>query len=172
MLAAIDSMKHTETNRVQTNVVPEVTVWSAYQTRKTYAVNSHTLPVTIGACGKDSASVLWDAKRHPFLKDVLRMAIQRASSDSVQINLTRPNVTPAIMRWSPKPPFYAYRMEEEKFSPIADWFGATRAWWKKVLPEIPDYVLSNDHFWSEGLRALFQKHGATDATGCCAFDKE
>jgi hypothetical protein len=59
-----------------------------------------------------------------------------------------------------------------QFSPVADLFCATKAWWREVLPEIPDFVLGNDHLWSEGLRVLFQQRGAKNATGCCSFVKE
>ena len=151
-------------------------VWSEYQTARKIAPASCWLPVHRGLCGRDSANTLQDEKRHPYLKDVLRMAIQRASLDLTNIVLRRPDVTICDSLCPPhEPPFFSYRLtrngDGDRFAPIADLFCATKKWWKELLPEIPDFVLNNDHYWSEGLRVLFQQRGATDATGCCSFVK-
>ena len=146
-----------------------VTVWNAYESKKVYASLPQILPVFRGACGRDSGNTIHDSQRHPYLKDVLRMAIQRAPSDDSDIRLSRPQVG---FPKSATLPCFAYRMEDGKFSPIADLFCATKSWWKEVFTEIPDFILSNDHVWSEGLRVLFQQRGASDETGCCTFVKD
>jgi hypothetical protein len=157
---------------------PYLNVWSAYEDRAYYEPRPERLPVTIGACGRDSGNVLKDDERHPYLRDVIRMAIQRAPADSMPINLTRPFVTIRHQRTDPRPPYYAYRMQwggdrfGETYSPITDLFCATKKWWKDVVPEIPDLVLNGDYTWSECLRVLFQQRGARDETGVCYFGKE
>jgi hypothetical protein len=170
MLAAIANM---ETMRITAR--PFVTAWSAYNDKTHYKACPQALPVATGSCGRDSGNQLKDEKRHPFLKDVLRMAMQRATAGDQQISLAVPGVN-----ISPKvdvilPPYFAYRIEKnvdgDRFVPIVDLFTATKAWWKDALPEIPDFVLNDDGLWSEGLRMIFQKRGAKDVTGAATFIK-
>lgn len=153
-----------------------VTVWNAYEDRTHYRVGPAVLPVYRGMCGRDSGNTLKDEFRHPYLKDVLRMAMQRAGSDDVQINLTRSNtsISPEVSKLTP--PYWAYRLEKTKdgeaFKPVADLFCATRGWWKSALPEIPDFVLDEGHLWSQGLWAFFKSKGARDETGVCMRKEE
>lgn len=148
-----------------------LTVWSAYHDRTHYPLLPQSLPVKIGMCGRDSGNVLMDSERHPYLRDVIRMALQRASTDSMTINLTRPNVSIPIRRNEPRPPYFAYRITEGQYWPIVDLFSATKKFWKEVVTEMPDLVLNGDYLWSESLRVLFQQRGASDQTGICEFVK-
>jgi hypothetical protein len=151
-----------------------VTVWNAYQDKGHYPAWPSVLPAAVGSCGRDTWTMFQEPRRAPFLRDVIRMAMQRAGSDASQIHLTRSHVS--VQPPDLAPPYFAYRMLKTadglQFSPVADLFCATKAWWREVLPEIPDFVLGNDHLWSEGLRVLFQQRGAKNATGCCSFVKE
>lgn len=153
-----------------------VTVWNSYGNTEHYAARQQVLPVKTGMCGRDSGNTLQDPKHAPYLRDVLRMAMQRSETDDTQINLTRPKVSIPSKSPSQFIPSFAYRMtrtaDGDQFAPIADMFCATKKWWKGLLPEIPDMILGNDYYWSECLRVLFQKHGAKDATGLCSFVKE
>lgn len=145
-------------------------VWNEYELKNPpKAYHFGNLPVFPGACPRDSRNVLKDSKRMPFLRDCLRLGLQRAKPDEY-VCLTRPGV-----QFTLPPPqreaWFAYRMTRhdgiEKFAPIGDSFCARNSWWRKHLAEIPDFILGNDYHWSEGLRLLFQKHGAADMTGWC-----
>lgn len=130
-------------------------------------------PVEIGACGRDSGSQLKDEKRFPFLRDSLRMGLQRAR-DNDWVCLTRPqtffapNATEILTK---QEACFAYRISgnngERSYAPIGDCFFARKTWWKKVLPEMPDLLLASDYHWSHVLVALFKLHGALDVTGIC-----
>jgi len=129
------------------------------------------LPITIGACGRDSAMMLNDPRRLPFLRDSIRMALQKAAADD-WICLTRPRtrfLPGATELLTTKEAAFAYRIEENgeerTFMPVGDLFFAKREFWKKALPEIPDLVLGSDFFWSHTLAALFRMKGAEDVTG-------
>lgn len=154
---------------------PWVTVWSAYNDPTHYGIGPQILPVFKGMAGRDTENILGDEKRSPYLRDVLRMAMQRSEKDTTQINLTRPNIKIPSEVASCVAPFYAYRLTETpngpQFSPIIDLFCATKSWWRDALKDIPDLVLGSDYYWSECLLALFKGRGATDATGCCSFVK-
>lgn len=115
------------------------------------------LPIVKGMCR--------DAEGFPLLRDVIRIALQ-ASSDTV--SLFRNGIEYKIKDRSQT--FYAYRIHKGQFHPIVDLFSAPKAFWKKILPEIPDLILdNNDTAWSQALMVIFRKHGAQDCTGCCQF---
>lgn len=128
-------------------------------------------PIETGACGRDSANTIRDEKRFPYLKDCLRMGLQRAHANDL-VCLTRSDtrfkegLTGTLLK---NELTFAYRMERrdgrENYAPIGDLFCAPRAWWKEHLSEIPDLVWGTDYFWSHVLAALFNEHGAFDATG-------
>lgn len=129
------------------------------------------LPITVGSCGRDSSMMLKDDRRLPFLRDSLRMALQKAAKDD-WICLTRPRtrfIPGATVDLAKKEAAYAYRIEAyeggQTFIPVGDMFWATRAKWQEMLPEIPDLVLGSDHFWPHTLAALFRWKGAVDVTG-------
>lgn len=160
---------------------PFIHVWNAYDYGNHDRFGARrTVPVWRGACGRDSASVLKDAKRIPYLRDCLRMGLQRAvAGDRIfgghsHVCLTRPDT-----QFEPNPAWpddavYAYRMTRngsgDTFSPVTDMFCARKDWWKAHLAEIPDLLFGNDYHWSEALRVMFQKHGAHDVTGVCYLE--
>lgn len=146
-------------------------VWSEYEGENTVQLTlGNTLPVYKGSCGRDSNYVLKDTKRVPYLKDVLRMAIQKTPHDETCIILHRPNVRIEFEGFSTFPPFFSYRMtlvenSSPVFSPIADIFCAERKVWRDILALLPDLFLSSDYYWSEVLLNIFKKIGAKDLTG-------
>ncbi len=116
-----------------------------------------SLPIMNGMCSRYSDGF-------PFLRDVIRMGIQRTNDT---LNIIRNNVT---MEGQWEGAYFSYRTQNGQHVPIVDLFSAPKAFWKKILPEIPDLVLDNeDSTWSQALWAIFRKHNATDATGCCEF---
>lgn len=158
MLSCIATLK----DRVEDSAL--LRVWSEYEDRQ---IDNEGLAVSIGMCGRDSQQMFGESKRVPFLKDVIRMAMQKAHSDSTNIMLLKTGTNFESRKLTVKPPFFSYRMVAGGFSPIADVFCASKQWWRERLGEIPDLFISTDYYWSECLRALFQKHGAKDATGIC-----
>lgn len=140
-----------------------VHVWNAYDGDLYPTVPSPWMetPVWRGACGRDSVNLLKDEKRYPFLKDSLRMGMQRAR-DCDYVCLSRPglhfagNINEAVMGHEA---CYAYRQavsqEERTHYPIVDLFCAKKAFWSFILDQIPDFVLGPDYFWSHGLWAIF-----------------
>ena len=153
----------------ESNALPFIHVWNNYDpSRLPRNFNRSSLPVWSGACGRDSANVLKDPKRIPYLRDCLRMGLQRATASEL-VCLTRPDTRIDIYNFDG--PAYAYRMTRngtgDTFSPIVDMFCARKEWWQSHLAEIPDFLLGSDYAWSEALRVLFVKHGAKDVTGVC-----
>ena len=151
---------------------PWIEVWNDYdRTSPPDSYHRRLLPVYPGACGRDSANVLKDPKRIPYLKDCLRIGLQRVQREGL-VMLRRPDT-----RLTDSDAFveqdacFAYRLtrngQGDTFSPIADMFCAEKQWWQAHLAEIPDLLLGADYHWSEALRVLFQKHGAKDVTGVC-----
>ena len=153
--------------------IPFISVWSNYGKdwpQENY--NRKFLSVSPSACGRDSANVLNDPKRIPYLRDCLRMGLQRATDNEV-VCLTRPDtrftLAPLAEHWGS--PCFSYRLTRngagDTFSPIVDMLAATKGWWKEHLAEIPDFLFGGDYAWSEALRVLFANHGAHDVTGVC-----
>ncbi len=120
--------------------------------------NMIDLPIEPGSCGRDSVQLLKDEKRVPYLKDCLRMGMQRARANDY-IMLTRPGIRMKEISFTGDAS-YAYRLQGGKHFPVVDLFCAKKEWWKAHLAEIPDYLLGGDFFWSHGLWAIFKKHGA------------
>lgn len=155
----------------QKRVTPEPMiyhVWNAYEENCDTPAGWIRTPIELGACGRDSYSQLKDPKRFPFLRDSLRMGLQRARGQD-WVCLTKPkltfdlNVTETLMDHDAA---FAYRISDT-YSPIGDLFCARKDWWKRALPDIPDFVLGKDPHWTIALVALFQKRGAVNVTGCC-----
>lgn len=149
-------------------VSPHIHVWSEYHGKgeTSWKCDWSPMPIYLGVCGRDSGNTLQDGKRFPYLKDVIRMAMKKTEK---LICLTRPETqaTPELLDiLSSHDACYAYRIESGTFKPIVDCFSATKDWWKMVLKEVPDLILSKDYFWSHALWAIFKKHGAKDVTGC------
>ena len=148
-------------------------VWSEYETKAKAGAYRFwfDLPISIGACGRDSAGLLEDLKRVPYLRDCLRMAIQKAKPGEL-ISLTRPDISIGDDgRSNENQAAYAYRMQEGAFSPICDLFTAPREWWKDALQDIPDLLLGSDYWWNQCLWAVFLRRGAVDITGACSRPK-
>lgn len=128
-------------------------------------------PIELGSCAADSANVknIGDEKRVPFLKDCLRMGLQRARPDD-WVMLTRTDTCFAgpLPVGMPESAF-AYRIERNghgsMFYPVADMFCAKKAWWKARLTEIPNLLFGNDIYWPQTLAAMFTKYRAKDLTG-------
>lgn len=142
-------------------------VWSEYESKRMLQFAGMPFPIKVGMCGRDSQLVLQDHKRVPYLKDVIRMAMQKCATEDTEILLSRPDTEINTKQWC-KPPFYAYRIthgETDKFSPICDLFMASKSFWKSILPEIPDVFLCGDALWSQALWSVFKAYGAADATG-------
>jgi len=148
-----------------------VRVWSEYLSETESAPTGDALAVTVGMCGRDSANSIKDTRRIPYLKDILRMAMQRVESDDAWIMVKRGDVVVDDGQIGVKPPFYAYRItkrdEGDEFRPVGDLFCATRSWWKTMMKEIPDLLLSGDFYWSQCLWGIFHQAGAKDVTGVC-----
>jgi hypothetical protein len=142
-------------------------VWSEYEVqRKHPSAFWIDLPISIGACGRDSAAILKDPKRVPYLRDCLRMAIQ-STSPGQRIFLTRPDVEFDHITVPEGVAAFAYRMQAGSFAPVCDVFTAPREWWQAVLPELPDLLFGSDYWWSQCLWAIFRNRGAVDITGTC-----
>lgn len=146
-----------------------VRVWNAYDGGQPQPIGAREVPVHFGTLGRDSGNTIKDEKRIPYLRDCIRMGLQRAS-DTDLVLVTRPdtqfNNTAAVMDYDA---CYAYRMDgkdgNQTFVPAVDMFCASKAWWKKHLPEVPDLLFGKDFLWSQCLWALFEKHGAKNLTG-------
>jgi len=166
MLKAIESI-----GKIRTTRPLVVHAWSEYQQKRTvdYGLKWFPLPIAQGMDGRDTG-MLGDSKRMPFLKGVLRMAMQITDCEFVCI--TQPDtgiVDSAPMIVIDHAACFAYRLlkgdDVATFQPMVDLFCARKSWWKAHLDEIPDYVLGRDYWWTHGLRGLFSKYGAVDVTG-------
>lgn len=144
---------------------PFIHVWNAYDGGpRPERYTRDVLPVFAGMCGRDSANTLKDEKRIPYLKDCLRMGLQRAG-DNELVCVSHPDVVIHDFPESVTSPWFAYRLDDKGYRPVSDLFCARKQWWQERLTEIPDYLLGRDFYWAEGMRVLFQKHGAVDCTG-------
>lgn len=145
-------------------------VVSAWESRvqKKYSQIFRVIEVLPGMVGRDASMMMGDEKKIPYLKDCLRMGLQCAWANDYVI-IARPNVelNDSNTLLYHQDACFSYRMLDGKYWPIVDLFCAKKSWWEKVLPEIPDYLLGPDYFWSHGLWALFQKHGATEVFDAC-----
>lgn len=128
-------------------------------------------PIEVGACGRDSAMILQDPQRLPYLKDSLRMGLQRASKDDLVV-LSRPDtefLSGISYALTTHPLSFAYRLDvkggRKTFRPVADLFCAPKSWWVEQLPKIPDFILGKDIYWPHALWGLFNQAAAKDLTG-------
>lgn len=169
MLDAIDKIHSHSTAQTLT-----VHVWSEYQEKRTAPtpLGWFPLPVTPGMCGRDS-TVEKDEKRIPYLKDCVRMGLQKGFGF---VCVTHPQAqfesSEEVLKHDA---CFAYRIsrdgDKSGFQPTVDLFCAKKSWWKEHLEEIPDYLLGTDYWWTHGLRALFSKYGAKDVTGAVSKTK-
>ena len=149
---------------------PMIRIVVEYEVRAHAYSGIKTLAIAKGMCSRDSAVVMNAKRRVPYLRDVLRMALQktRKEPDNFPIQLVRPQCLADCNVATPMP-YYAYRIQNLKFQPVVDLFCATRAQWLAMLPEVPDLILGGDYQWSQALWAIFKGHGATEAFGICEF---
>jgi hypothetical protein len=143
----------------------DVFVWKANH-RRTHC-GAQAIPVFKGMTSRE-------ADGFPFVKDVVRMALQRSRSDDTDVFLSRQDVSVNGATWPSMNKngvsAYAYRIHKGQFHPIVDLFSAPKSLWQKIMPEIPDLILDNkDVFWSQALMAIFKRNGAVDATGACEY---
>jgi hypothetical protein len=127
-----------------------------------------------GSVGRDSALVLNDNEHFPMLRDALTMHLSDVSGN-YWLCLTRKEnksnldgYLDGLADWdlglSPTGvAYYAYRLHKGQFVPAADLFCAPAEFWRtKILPELPDLVMSQDAWWSRVLVELFKAHGARE----------
>lgn len=159
----LDTMEH----RLKfAHLQDSVCVWNACDGGVAKVEDFDTLPLTVGITGRDSSQSVKDTKRYPFLRESIRMALQRCPNG--RVCLTRPGVVSGTL---PAGPCYAYRMEKT-FVPVVDLFCAPSATWRSIFHDIPDLILGRDHNWGNALWAMFKKLGAQDVTGVCHKEKE
>jgi hypothetical protein len=126
-------------------------------------ISNGDLPIKRGMCSRELNGA-------PFLKDVIRMGLQRTNNDATRLLIKRDAVEIKPLEKTPEEPFFSYRTHNGQHIPIIDLFSAPKSFWKTILPEVPDLLLDNsDPWWSEALLAVFKKHGAKDASGCAEF---
>lgn len=146
-----------------------VQVWNAWDSKESLLSKSR-LPIRKGMVGRDSSN-LGDTKRVPFIKDCLRMALQKPECQFVYV--IHPTVSfssiDVFKELRKHEACYAYRYQKDGenlvFQPTVDLFCARKEWWKVHLEEIPDFFLGRDYWWTHGLRGTFARYGAVDITG-------
>jgi predicted GH43/DUF377 family glycosyl hydrolase len=121
----------------------------------------HLFPIVAGMGGRD-ATMIGDKKRYPFLKDCLRMALQRSRGGFICLTRPRVKLVDGVIEHDL---CYAYRIENGTYSPVVDFFSAPRQWWADRLEDIPHFIFGTDHNWSHVLLQIFKQHQAVDITG-------
>ncbi len=116
-------------------------------------------PLEPGAVGKDS-TLIKDVERHPFLRSAMQLPLMRARPQDI-VCLTKPTVCKKD-NTDFDFPCYAYRMTNGQHHPAVDFFGATREFWEKIWPEIPDLIMGKDRYWEMVLTEIFKKNGAVE----------
>lgn len=123
------------------------------------------LPIRPGMVGR------LDSDGHPYLKDCLKMALQRARHGWVVLSRPglklRHDISAQII--TNQGQLYAYRLNQEggraHFSHVLDLFAAPAKWWRDNMDSIPELHLNRDYFWSQALWALFKADAGRDLTG-------
>lgn len=112
-----------------------------------------------GSIGRDSSLALNDKEHHPMLRDALGTALSQPH-EWLCLSRRENQVQQSKL---PETPGYAYRLFKGKeFVPTADLFCAPADFWRKILPELPDLVMSPDAYWSRVVLELFKQHGAKE----------
>lgn len=127
-------------------------------------------PIEVGAQGRDTANVLKDKKRYPFLKEIIRMGLMRCEEDDV-LCLTRsdtafgPGLTEALLD-KPEQPKFAHRSIQgpngKSWHPVVDLFAFTKGWWEQHRKELPEMVMGMDRNWPRILAEMLKGHGAKE----------
>lgn len=167
MLEAIRLAKHSKWRLA--DGPKAIHVWNSYAGEKCEPPADFFVPtpITPGSCGRDSVMILKDAKRLPYLRDAIRMGLQRARPQD-WVCLTGAHTRfrdGAALSLTQYQSAYAYRIEEDTFKPIGEMFWGTKPFWKSALELIPDFVFGSDYFWPHVLAAIFRRLGAVDVTG-------
>lgn len=142
-------------------------IWNAYDNPNSgHPITCCSFPIRKGMCGRDSTHH-GETKAVPFLKDCLRMALQK---DAEFVCVTHPEAKlESSKQLIEHEACYAYRYQKDGenlvFQPTVDLFCARKEWWKVHLEEIPDFFLGRDYWWTHGLRGTFARYGAVDITG-------
>jgi hypothetical protein len=122
-------------------------------------------PIDIGTVGKDSTQPpILDRERHPAFRSVAQLGLMRCR-DHDRMLITRTHtcfnegITDKLMTHEA---CYAHRVVNGQHNPATDLFCATKGWWEKHWPEIPDLIWGRDQIWASCLHMLFRKHGAVE----------
>src|SRR3990167_774217 len=122
------------------------------------------MPFERGAAGRDSQTAFGEAKRLPFVKDILRNACLRQEVDGL-ICLTRAdtcfNNELMLKLTNFRVPVYAHRTIDGAYRPAVDLFAFKKAWWLEHRQESPDFVLG-DHRWNRVMLELVKSSGALE----------
>jgi len=123
-----------------------------------------------GSCHRDAVNSVGDNTHFPMLRNVIIMALMKATSPAQAIILTANGTKLEIgkLAW-PTEPSYAYRMirkdGKDTFFPVVDLFAGTVDFWRKIFPLIPDVVMATDGFWSRILLEIFKMNNAVEIGG-------
>jgi len=128
--------------------------------------------VECGAIGRDSKSHLKEAHRFPFVKDVLRVACQRAGeSDSILLSRHDTAFCGEPQDSAVAGSFYCHRATRspkgEKIESQIDLFCFTKKWWLEHQHEYPDMIMGRDLYWGRILSELIKLHGGSEVRGLC-----
>jgi len=174
--------------KVQTGTGPRlIHVWSKYELHDESKARHQTAksswlpeyaewpwiacPIEVGALGRDSNahSIVKDDQRHPYVKDVIRLACYRARPDDIII-LTRSDTcfseTLSMELMTGELPAYSYRTYRDEtgdnWNPQVDLFAFTKKWWTKHQSDLPEFFLGSDQFWSRTLLHIVKSSGGRE----------
>lgn len=126
--------------------------------------------VEVGAIGRDSKTHLKEDHRFPFVKDVIRLACQRAK-DGDFILLTRHdselNNSGEVSLPAIGVPYFSRRVIDGKAQNYIDLFHFPKSWWLEHQHEYPDMIMGRDVFWGKVLAELIKLHGGQEVRGLC-----
>jgi predicted GH43/DUF377 family glycosyl hydrolase len=112
--------------------------------------------------GRDTVEILKDDRRMPYLRDVMRVACQKTTSDG-WVYLTKPGV---VMEGYPKELGWGHREifkdGTRTHHPAIDLFAMPREWWLSHRNAIPDFVLGNDLHWQHALAKIMEMEGGKE----------
>lgn len=127
-------------------------------------------PIEVGAQGRDTANVLKDKKRYPFLKEIIRMGLMRCEEDDV-LCLTRsdtgfaPGLTETLLD-KPEQPKFSHRSirgtNGNSWHPVVDLFAFTKRWWEEHRKMVPEMVMGMDRNWPRVFAEFLKGNGAKE----------
>lgn len=121
-------------------------------------------PVRSKMLGRDTVEVLKDDRRLPYLRDVLRLACQKAADDDAWLYLVHPNATlkarpPREMGWCHRT---VVTDDREEYNPAIDLFAFQKKWWLTNRHGMPDFVMGNDLGWQQVLAKMIEMDGGKE----------